>query len=107
MPVRNVRDGLGYDSLSNPAALDKESMLPFDTAYDSTKNYKGIVNAFGAQRFGASEQIVNSLMRMEPFAQRALKYKGSLYDGVVDNFAVNRLYIANQRNREDNVYAFV
>lgn len=44
---------------------------------------------------------------MAPMAQATTGYHGSIYGGISQNYAVNRLYIYNTRNREENMYAFV
>jgi len=44
---------------------------------------------------------------MGPAAAKALSYRGSIYQGVPQDWATNRLYIANTRQRENSLYAFV
>jgi hypothetical protein len=48
-------------------------------------------------------QAVNNAL---PEVAAAMRYRGSLYTGVPDNFYVNRHYIAMTRKRENDVYAF-
>jgi hypothetical protein len=84
-----------------------ETMLPFSDESDKQRNYAGIVRSFNPQLFGASEQMVKQVAAMGPAAEKALRYRGSLYQGVPQDYATNRLYIANTRQRENSIYSFI
>lgn len=81
------------------------TILPFDTKAEKQLNLQAIAKSINPQIFGVSQQIVNQVESAVPQAQKALQYKGSIYEGVPNNFAVNRLYIAAQRHRESSIYA--
>lgn len=98
---------MGYGDVQNPAAFDKQTSLPFNEQYDSAKNYAGIIDSYDPRLYQASEKIVNVVQSMAPQAAQAIAYHGSIYTGVPQDFATNRLYIANTRKRENSVYAFV
>lgn len=44
---------------------------------------------------------------MGPNAVKAITYKPDLYKGTPTDFSTNMLYILNQRQRENSIYAFV
>lgn len=84
-----------------------QTTLPFDEATEKNRNFAGIVNGYDPRLFNASEQIIKHVQQLGPAADKAVRYHSNLYEGVPKDYSINRLYILNQRNREESVYAFV
>lgn len=67
----------------------------------------GIINSMEPDLYQANQEVIQNLAQATPEALRIMNYKGGIFEGVPQDFRVNRFNIATQRARENDVYAFI
>lgn len=98
-------------NLQNPGMLQRGTFgpSPHDVAMMKQEEVRRAVPGLANMTHIKNQEIINRLEQMTPEMVEAMRSinNDSVYEGVSDSFATNRLKILLQRRREDDVYAFI